>query len=227
MIASARMGTEPVEIPNNHYVKMNILLWNCRGALGLDFRRRVLDMMVNHFPSIMIIIETRLGGDRATKIIEELPFDGFFTTETIGYVGGLWLLWKRDEVDVFVLLAMEQEIHATVKVRNSNLTWLISPIYASPCLVERKILWSNLSKVAQLHKLPWLLLGNFNEVLCGKEKFGGRRINLNIALEFKDFLDACNFLDLGFSGPKFTWSNLRQITDLVLEHIDRCFVNPK
>ena len=84
-------------------------------------------------------------------------------------MGGLWLIWKRDEVDVIMLSATEQEIHATVKVRNSNLTWLISFIYASPCLAERKIMWSNLSKVAQLHKLPWLLLGDFNEVLCGED----------------------------------------------------------
>ncbi|KAK7848287.1 putative ribonuclease h protein [Quercus suber] len=106
MIASSRIGTDPVEIPNNHCAKINILLWNCRGALGLDFRRRVLEMMVNHFPSIMITTETRVGG---------LLFDGFFTTETIGYAGGLWLLWKRDEVDVFVLSATKQEIHTTVK----------------------------------------------------------------------------------------------------------------
>ena len=225
MIATARMGTEPVEIPNNHCAKMNILLWNCRGALGLDFKRRVLEMMVNHFPSILIITETRVSGDRAARIIEDLPFDGFFTTETIGYAGGLWLLWKREEVDIVVLSATEQEIHATVQVHNSNLTWLISPIYASPHLAERKILWSNLSKVAQLHKLPWLLLGDFNEVLCGEDKFGGRKVNLNRALEFKDCLDDCNLLDLGFSGPKYTWSNLRQITDLVLERIDRCFAN--
>ena len=65
-------------------------------------------------------------------------------------------------------------------------------------------MWSNLAKVAQLHNLPWLMLGDFNEVLCGKDKFGGRRINLNRALEFKDCLDAYNLLDLGFSGPKFT-----------------------
>ena len=81
MIATARMGTEPVEIPNNHCAKMNILLWNCRGALGLDFKRHVLEMMVNHFPSILIITETRVSGDRAARIIEDLPFDGFFTTE--------------------------------------------------------------------------------------------------------------------------------------------------
>lgn len=33
-------------------------------------------------------------------------------------------------------------------------------------------------------------------------------------------------MDLGFSGPKFTWSNLGQVSDLILERIDRCFANP-
>lgn len=61
MIASARMGTSPVEILNNHYAKMNILLWNFKGALNLDFKIRVLEMVVNHFPSIMIITKTRVG----------------------------------------------------------------------------------------------------------------------------------------------------------------------
>ena len=226
MIASAMMGTNSMEVPNIKSSKMNILLWNCRGALNGDFTRRVFEMAVNHFPAIMIITETRVGGDRATKIIEGLPFDGFFVTETIGYAGGLCLLWKKEEVEVFVLAATEQEIHATIKVCNSDFTWLISSIYASPRLAERKILWANLSQVALLHNLPWLLLGDFNEILCENDKLGGRQINLNRALEFKSCMDDCNFLDLGFSGPKFTWSNRRQISDLILERIDRCFANP-
>ena len=120
----------------------------------------------------------------------------------------------------------EQEIHATVKVRESNLIWLISPIYASPRIAERKILWENLTQVAQLHNMPWLLLGDFNEILSSENKFGGRSINLNRALDFKECLDTCSLLDLGFSGPKFTWSNLRQVSNLILERIDRCFANP-
>ena len=146
MIASARMGTNPPEIPNNHCAKMNIIMWNCRGALNPDFKGRVMEIMVNHFPSILILTETRVGGVKAAKIIKELPFDGFFVTETVGYAGGFWLLWKKEEVEVFMLLATEQEIHATVKVCHSNLTWLITPIYASPRINERKILWSNLIK---------------------------------------------------------------------------------
>ena len=57
--------------------------------------------------------------------------------------------------------------------------------------------------------MPWLLLEDFNKVLTGEDKFGGKSINLNRALDFKDCLDTCNLLDLGFFGPKYTWSNRR------------------
>ena len=200
----ATMGSNSIEFPNTNCAKMNILLWNCRGALNADFARRIYEMAVNYSPSIMVLTETRVGGERAARIIEKLPFDGSFATDTIGYVGGLWLLWKKEEVEVSVLSSTEQEIHASIKVSNSNLSWLFSSIYASPRLYERKILWANLTQVAQLHNLPLLMMGDFNEILSGEDKFGGRQINLNKALEFKDCIDACNFIDLGFSGLKYT-----------------------
>ena len=154
MMEAAIMMPNPIKVPVGGFVKMNILLWNCRGALNADFKKRVLEMVVNHQPALMVITETRIGGDRAKRIVEGLPFDSFFATNTIGYAGGLWLLWKKEEADFFVLSAMEQEIHASVKLCNSNISWLISSVYDSPCIVERRILWSNLSKVASLHSLP-------------------------------------------------------------------------
>ena len=220
------MGSNSIEFPNTDCAKMNILMWNCRGALNEDFARRIYEMAVNYSPSIMVLTEMRVGGERAARIIEKLPFDGSFATDIIGYVGGLWLLWKKEEVDVSALSSTEREIHTSIKVSNSNLSWLFSSIYASPRLYERKILWANLTQVAQLHNLPWLMMGDFNEILSGEDKFGGRQINLNKALEFKNCIDACNFIDLGFLGPKYTWSNLRQISNLILERIDRCFANP-
>ena len=225
MIDAAMMNPNQVEVPIGQSVQMNILMWNYRGALNPDFKRKIFEMAVNHHPSIMVITETRVGGERAERIIEGLPFDGFITTDTIGYSRGLWILWKKEEAEVLPLASTEQEIHATVKVRSTNLSWLITAIYASPRLAERKILWSNIVKVSQLHNLPWLMVGDFNEVLCGEDKFGGSQINLNRAMDFKACLDTCRFVDLGFAGPKYTWSNKRQITDLILERIDRCFAN--
>ena len=204
MVDAAMMNPNPVEVSLGQFVQMNILIWNCGGALNPDFKRRIYEMAFNHNSAILVITKIRVGEDRAKRIIADLPFDGFITTETIRYAGGLWVLWKKEEANVDHLATMEQEIHATIKVCHSNLTWFISAIYASPHLAERRLAWSNLVEIAKLHNHPWLMLGDFSEMLSSEEKYGGNQINLNRALEFKECLDNCNFLDLGFAGLKFT-----------------------
>ena len=47
--------------------------------------------------------------------------------------------WKKDEAEIELLASTEQEIHATVKVHYSGLSWFIFAIYASPRLAERRI----------------------------------------------------------------------------------------
>ena len=96
MVEAAAMNTNPpeIEVPLSQFVKMNVLLWNCIGALNQDFKTRIFEMAINHRPAIFVVTETRVGGDRAAKIIEGLPYDGLITTDTIGYAGGLWILWK-------------------------------------------------------------------------------------------------------------------------------------
>ena len=62
-------------------------------------------------------------------------------------------------------------------------------------------------------------------MLDSEDKFGGRRVNLSRAMKFRECLNNYRMIDLGFSGPKFTWSNLHPFSQLVQEHIDRVFVN--
>ena len=117
---------------NAHHLIMKIIIWNSRGALKPNFQSHVRDLVQNHDPAIMVIMETKLGGVKAKAITDRLPFDGAIHTETIGYAGGLWLLWNSDRVEVKALANTEQEIHVEVKVRPSNFTWIFSAIYASP-----------------------------------------------------------------------------------------------
>lgn len=60
--------------------------------------------------------------------------------------------------------------------------WLLSAIYASPQFAKKCLLWENLEVVAGLHSMPWVIAGDFNEVLIGEEKFGGNPISMNRAL---------------------------------------------
>lgn len=211
--------------PDMH-LSMNIILWNCRGALNPNFHQSVENIISYHSPSMMIITKTRVGRARAKKIIDRLPFDGAVHVDTVGYAGGIWILWLSDVVGVSVLAATEQEIHAVVKVHSSHLSWLIFAVYASPRYSERKILWDNLDLLATLHHLPWLLLGDFTEILSSEDKLGGRPINLSRAIKFQECLNACDMVDLGFHGPRFMWANKRDFLYLIQERIDRCFANP-
>ena len=86
------VNPQEIEVSLSQFIKMNVLLWNYRGALNQDFPRRIFEMAINHRPAIFVVTKTRVGGDRAAKIIDGLSFDGSITTDTIGYAGGLWIL---------------------------------------------------------------------------------------------------------------------------------------
>ena len=83
--------------------------------------------------------------------------------------------------------------------------------------VERCLLWENLEAISGLHSLSWVIASDFNEVLIGEDKFGGRPVNINKALQFQECLDACRMIDIGYSGPRYMlsnnmWSNNRLLT---------------
>lgn len=80
--------------------------------------------------------------------------------------------------------------------------------------------------MAGLHSLPWVIVGDFNEVLMNGDKFGGTTVSISRVLGFQECLNVCNMIDIGFAGPRFTWSNHRPLSQLVQERIDRVFVNP-
>ena len=104
------------------------------------------------------------------------------------------------------LSSTKQEIYALVS-STANPPSLLFAIYASPRLVEQRLLWENLETVASLHSLPWVIAGNFNEVLMNGDNLGGNAISISRALRFQECLNMCNMIDIGFAGPCFTWSN--------------------
>ena len=211
---------------SSNEIGLNVLTWNCRGVLNPCFRRALLDLLVINNPAILILTETRLGGVRAAELAKSFPFDGFLCTNTIGFAGGIWILWKTDIVDLELLCSTEQEIHVSAKVSGSNSLWLLSAIYASPRRSERRVLWNNLVVIASLHNLPWVMLGDFNDIASSGDKWGGNRPSASRISEYTDCMNSCNMIDLGFSGPKFTWTNCHDISSLIMQRLDRAWANP-
>ena len=77
---------------SNPHPIMNIIIWNCRGALKPKFKQTVANLISWHNPMVMVITETRISGYKAEEVIQGLPFDGFAMSKTIGFAVGIWLL---------------------------------------------------------------------------------------------------------------------------------------
>ncbi|XP_062088346.1 uncharacterized protein LOC133794920 [Humulus lupulus] len=89
---------------------------------------------------------------------------------------------------------------------------------------KRKQLWEDLKEVSAQVQGPWLLVGDFNDILFSKERVG-RRSTKAPTQEFRDCVDYCQLEDLKFSGAFFTWNNKQQPEFRVCSKIDRALVN--
>ncbi|CAL2279833.1 unnamed protein product [Prunus armeniaca] len=182
-------------------------------ATSSKFKSNVLDLIRTHRLDMLFLCEPRISGAKATSVVKSLGFPCFEIVDVVGFSGGLWLLWDYSRVHVEVVGTSDQTISACV-ARNGQDPWLFTGVYASPNVVKRVKMWDYLSFVAASHNMPWLIAGDFNGLLTADEKFGG-------ALEckskgFRNWVDGNEMIDLGYSGPKFTWNNKRVYASICL-----------
>ena len=74
--------------------------------------------------------------------------------------------------------------------------------------------------------LPWLCVGDFNEITKAKEKKGDAPRQERQMREFRSALDFCGFRDLGFVRPPFTWSNNHFEGEMIWIWLDRGVATP-
>lgn len=72
--------------------------------------------------------------------------------------------------------------------------------------------------------LPRVCMGDFNEILLSEEKRGGR-VRPHCQMQaFRDALDTCGFMDLGFTSSEFIWQGVRN-GQVIWERLDRGVAN--
>ncbi|KAL8160338.1 hypothetical protein V2J09_001875, partial [Rumex salicifolius] len=97
----------------------------------------------------------------ADKVCDTIGFDGKFRAEATGFRGV-----SISEVEVH-----HQAVTFEVK-RAGEDAWWMSAIYASPTPQTREALWSRLLMLQSSNMKPCLLMGDFNETMNMKERFG-------------------------------------------------------
>lgn len=109
-----------------------------------------------------------------------------------------------------------------------GICFIYSAIYASNEVDERQELWQSLHDTFVSFNLvnrPWMVNGDFNEILSPHESSNNLLVNSTTAMRnFGECLSNLSLFDMASQGPKFTWSNHRP-SDPVSKKLDRCLIN--
>ncbi|KAL2931584.1 hypothetical protein RDABS01_036994 [Bienertia sinuspersici] len=202
---------------------MSVLLWNCRGAARKGFRRNLWQLYRDHKPDFVILTETRVNLNSAKYWLEEFPFNSMEVVEPIGFTGGIIILWNEGVNKFEVFCKDDRFLHGSIQVCSSY-SFLFTAVYAPTKHSQRIAIWKKIENIATSIALPWLCIGDFNQIANSSEKRGGRIPKENRMRMFNDFMQNCAFIDLGASGNKFTWFNKRR-SHPIYERLDRCLAN--
>jgi hypothetical protein len=102
--------------------------------------------------------------------------------------------------------------------------WLCSGIYACPISTLRPLLWNYLANLRTTISLPWLAIGDFNDILLPNEQKGGVFSLAKADVSARN-IDKCGFIDVGSFGTKFTWQGHCRGGRFVQHRLDRSFCN--
>ncbi|KAJ6670143.1 hypothetical protein OIU85_014250 [Salix viminalis] len=160
-------------------------------------------------------------GSKALNVATNLGFSHYHIVDATGFSGGIWLLWNGSSVSLQVIAHASQSIAALVHVRNK--CWLLTVVYANPNPRIRESLWTYFDGLARASNLPWLVMGDFNDISCASEKCDGNFDSRGSA--FVDWISRNQLIDLGFSGSKFTWCNKKNAEGIIWKRIDRGLSN--
>ncbi|XP_030963604.1 uncharacterized protein LOC115984727 [Quercus lobata] len=179
------------------------MCWNCRGFGNRQTVQELGDIIWAQDPTVVFLAETWLVEARLASICDSLHFGHYYGVSKVNHGGGLALFWKKD-FNLWVVSASINHIDAVI-FEGTDKAWRFTGFYGAPETHLRSASWNLLRTLHNQLDLPWLCGGDFNELLKSHEKRGGRPHPYGQMQKFREVLDECRLMDLGFIGKKFTW----------------------
>ncbi|XP_037496341.1 uncharacterized protein LOC119371035 [Jatropha curcas] len=175
-------------------------------------------MLHDDIPAVLGITSVSKNGPLA-EIKTLLNYDGFVSVDSVGHSGGLALLWKGVS-SVNLISSCSRYIDVEVDLHHFGVSRLTG-FYGEPNRNRRNNSWQLLRALASHSVLPWLCLGDFNDILASSEKRGGRPPPSHLIRGFQAAISDAHLHDFPMSGYAFTWEHGRTSGNLIEEKLDR------
>ncbi|XP_074305794.1 uncharacterized protein LOC141641015 [Silene latifolia] len=200
-----------------------------QGGMSTGTGRRTFLEVLEHSVQYRKVVEedmaeTRVRSSAINKVHQSIGAQWTMVHNNDSHEGGrIWILWDSGNYAVDVLGSEAQVIHTKVTYLPTGVVWWMSMVYGFNRLADRAILWQSIKNMKCCINGPWVVMGDFNNVLAMNERIGSE-VSAAEVREFQECVDVCGLNDIPAQGAFFTWTNKQEVGDLKFSRIDRALV---
>ncbi|PRQ30675.1 putative endonuclease/exonuclease/phosphatase [Rosa chinensis] len=203
---------------------MNCISWNCQG-LGRSLTVQTLrEIIRSHDNNFIFLSETHKSDYYVDRVRRQLGYSKGYNVAPVNTAGGLSLWWRPGflvEVTDFSKYFIDTRIRAQGSNEVIRVTWMYGPPYGD----EKAAFWDYWSNLQIINAIPWLVIGDLNELVEQYEREGGSHWNSSRRSYLRTFISSHSLLDPGFKGQRFTWARVEDGVTRLQERLDRSLVS--
>uniref|UniRef100_A0A2N9FBT2 Uncharacterized protein n=1 Tax=Fagus sylvatica TaxID=28930 RepID=A0A2N9FBT2_FAGSY len=141
---------------------------------------------------------------------------------TVGSAGGVLMIWDNRVLEKLNSMVSTFSMSCHWKGVVDGLEWVGTGLYSPTNDLLRRELWEELKSVHRTWSLPWVVFGDFNVVCFPSERLGCT-ILIPHMLDFSDFIETSQLVDLPLGGGPYTWRS--GSVNPSMSHIDRFLIS--
>nr|GMC91087.1 LINE-type retrotransposon LIb DNA [Ipomoea batatas] len=105
------------------------------------------------------------------------------------------------------------------------MTTRVSFAYIRPNLLAKEVFWDDCKDYAIGNSGPWIMMGDFNDIVNDSEEWGSSAVNMSCCTRFVNNFNDCGLLDMGTMGVRYSWFRQEGGQTKLRRKLDRVFWN--